>query len=357
MSLHDQEVGHSVRTWRIVAAINFPVEPAPASPPAPGEVLPQRLTTVSRIPDGASLEANGITIKLQSWPGPPFPALPFVGPSGVPDEPAALVFFMATDTPELALEKLEPLLESLLDGLSFQLQTAIRAFQLEALDVTPPVAVGMTRRFLLYPYPNGYPSAKFLQSVPLGNILTQLKPDLSACFQATSTKARAALRWYVKGLASPYEADKFIFFWIALEILFSRSKFSIEEPYRARCGHVITACPTCGKTTSIIVYGRSIKAFLTERLAVEKNDADGLWKLRQMLHGANDLTPQAISELPRMVLVLRQAVVAALKNALKFAPNTPPLVLAEGPSISSRFALGGTRALDNYDVDLGLPDE
>lgn len=351
MALEEQEVGQQALTWRIVAVLNFPVQLASASPPVSGEVLPQKLTTVSRIPDRASLEENGITIKLQSWPGPPFPTLPF-GPSGVPDEPAALVFVTPCDTAAHALEKVEPLLESLLDGLSFQLQTAIRVLQLEVLDVTPPLAEGMKRSLLFYPFPNGYPSAKFLQSVPLGNILTPLQPALSACFRATSTSIRAALRWYVKGLASPYEVDKFIFFWIALEILLSESNISVEEPYRARCGHEIATCPTCGQKTSRVVYGRSIKAFLAERLGIRENDVNHLWELRQMLHGANDLTPQATSELPRMVLILRQAVVNAIKDALGCVRDDLPLVLEQGPSIDPHFRFEGTRAIDKYDLEL-----
>ncbi len=353
MNVKEHEV-QQMPTWRIVAVINFPVETREASPPAPGEFWPQKLTTVSRIPDGFTLDVDGISITLQSWPGPPLPPLLF-RPSGIPDEPAALVSFTDADTPELAIGKMEPLLEPLLDSLSFQLQIAIRVFQLEALDVTPPVGVGMTRRCLLYPYPNGYPSAKFRQSIPLGNILTSFQPNLRSCFVATNTRIRAALRWYVKGLASNYEVDNFIFFWIALEILRSESGISVGGPYRAKCGHKIPICPNCGEQTFREELGKSIKAFLTKQLGIAATNANKLWEFRQMLHGANELTPQATSELPRMVLILRQAVVAALKMALGFPPSDPPLVLAEGPSISSSFAIGGTRTLDNHDVDLGLP--
>jgi len=273
----------------------------------------------------------------------------------VSDEPAALVFFIVADSPDLALEKVEPLLESLLDGLSFQLQTAIRVFKLEVLDVTPPVVAGMTRHFLSYP--NGYPSAKFLQSIPSGNVRTSFHPHLGTCLTAVSTRTRAALRWYVKGMAGPYEADRFIFFWIALEILRSESGVSIGGPYRAKCGHEIPSCPTCGQETSREELGRSIKAFLTDKLGVTATAANDLWEFRQMLHGAKDLSPQSTAELPKMVLLLRQAVFAALKEALGFSPNDPPFVSAEGPSIDSSFALGGTRVLDNHDVDLGLPGE
>lgn len=351
MSLEEQEVGQQALTWRIVAVINFPVQLVPGSPPAPGGVLPQSLTTLSRIPDGATLEVDDINIKLRSWPGPSFPPLPF-GPSGVPDEPCALVFTTDSNTPTSVLEKVDPLLELILDGLSFQVQTAIRVLQLEVLDVTPPLAVGMTRRCLLCPFPKGYPSPKFVQSVPLGNVLTPLKPDLSKCLRVINERTRAALRWYLKGLASPYEVDKFISFWIAMEILFPESKISVEEPYRADCGHEITNCPICGKETSRFLFGRSIKTFLTDRLAVKDDDADALWRLRQMFHGAHDLSSDTMVELPKMVLVLRRAVVEALKDALGYALDDLPLVLEQGPSIDPHFRFEGTRAIDKYDLEL-----
>lgn len=344
---------HKIPTWRIVAVINFPIQPIPASAPIPGQVLPQKLTTASRILDRCTLNSHGISVVLRSWPGPPFSPLP-PGPSGIPDEPAALVFFMRSKTPELALQKVEPLIEALLDELSFQLQTAVRVFQLEALDVTPPVATCMERRFLLYPFPNGYPSAKFSQSMLLGNTLTVFQPDLNDCLMATNARIRGALRWYVKGIASLYDVDKFILFWITLEILRAESGVSIDAPYLARCGHEIPECPTCGQQTSREQLGKSNKAFLINHLGTTRAVANDLWKFRQILHGARDLTPKDTSELARLVMALRQAVVSGLKRELGIPPTSPPFVSAEGELISPIIVSSGTRAIDDYDADLGF---
>lgn len=333
--------------WRIVAVINFPMHLALKSPPFPG----QTIKADSRIPDEPSLEVDGISVRLRPWPGPPIPSFA----SRRLEEPAALVFFLAAENHYLAYENLEPLLEELLDSLSFQLQMAIHVFKLEALDVTPPVAVGMERYFSLIEYS----SAKFLPSSLPHNINTSFYPHLATGLGSASTKSRAALRWYVKGMAAHYAVDKFIFFWIALEILRSESGVSVSSPYLARCGHEIPNCPTCGQQTAREELGKSIIKFLIDEAGVEETTAKKLWEFRQILHGTKDLTHEEISNSPQFAKYAREAVIIALKKALDWPSKEPPLLMEPIGPIITGVGIDWSRkqVLDANDVALGLPDE
>lgn len=345
-----QSKGQQMPIWRFVTVVNFPLSRHVAlkAPPVPG----QQIKLNSRIPDESSLEVGGISVRLKPWPGPPIPEFE----SRKLEEPAALVFFLTAKDPELAYyEKLENILEELLDSLSFQLQTLIHVLRLEALDVTPPVAEGMERYFTLIEYS----SPKFLQASRSHNIRTSFYPNLATSLGSTSTRSRAALRWYVKGMATPYAVDKFIFFWIALEILRAESGVSVSAPYRARCGHQIPKCPQCGKTTSQEVLGESMKKFLIDEAGIKEPTAKKLWEVRQMLHGTKDLTHEDIFELPQLAKHAREAVIIALKKALDWPSKEPPFLAEPRGPIITNVGIDWSRkkVVDENDVALGLPDE
>src|SRR5262249_46617447 len=158
------------------------------------------------------------------------------------------------------------------------------------------------------------PSPKFSLSIPLGNVITSFYPEISDLAANVTLKSRAALRWYVKGLAATFEVDRFIFFWIALEILWAESGVSIEEPSKcAKCGLEIKACTDCGRPTTRQVRGASIQKYLTSRLGVDSQIARELWRFRQLVHGSNKLRYEDLTELPRLILHLRSATNSALK--------------------------------------------
>lgn len=340
-----QEDRQQTPIWRIAAVINFPMH-LPAVPFVPG----QTITAVSRIPNEPPVNFDGVYVTIHPWPNVNIPSLPY-GPSGIKDEPAALVFFVADNDP-FAQGKVYHLLESLMDSLSFQLQTAIHAYELQVLDMTPPVAAGMERNYFVEKYSSG----KFIQSFPPSNIKTSLHPKLAYSLENASTRNRAALRWYIKGIAATYEVDKFIFFWTALEILRSESGISVSSPYRARCGHEIPNCPICGEMTLKEELGKSIKKFLMDRADISEDTAKKLWKLRQMIHGTKDLTYEELRDLPTMANSLRQALLTILKPALGWPLNAPPLILPSMGSaiIPSYNTINSKRVLDAHDIELGL---
>jgi hypothetical protein len=117
-----------------------------------------------------------------------------------------------------ALRRIELDLEYFLDFASFQIQRPFACLTLDICDVSPPVSVDDDREMLVFPFPQGYPSPKFRQMFPLGDVRGLEAPEPTPEFGRKSAETSAALRWYSKALAVPYQTDQFAFFWIALEI-------------------------------------------------------------------------------------------------------------------------------------------
>lgn len=330
--------------WRVAVIINFPKHLPATSPPYPGQVI----QALSRIPQGPCLSFEGVFVSIQPWPNVKIPTLPY-GPSGIQDEPAALVFYVAGEYKE-SMARTRGLIEPLLDSLSFQLQTAIHAYELQVLDMTPPVSVGLERDLFLSKYFSG----KFIPAFPPTNVNTSLHPQLDLSLEKASAKTRAALRWYIKGLAATYEVDKFMFFWTALEILWSQSKVSVVAPYRARCQHEIPNCPICGETTSKIILGPSMKKFIVEKANTPQETANKLWQFRQIVHGAKDLTYESMRDLPMMANSLRKALLVLLKSALGWPLDQPPAMLPVGSGIITSHVINSKHTLDTYDIELAI---
>ncbi len=122
------------------------------------------------------------------------------------------------------------------------------------------------------------------------------RADLSIDLDPTDQKANRALDWYLKALTAAFEADHFIFLWIATEILAGDSDLKVSEPYRGpECGHVISHCPHCNAATTKPVQGASMRRFLTEGFGVDEDIASRLWTARQMLHGRHDFDSKVMS--------------------------------------------------------------
>lgn len=330
--------------WRVAIIINFPKHLRATSPPYPGQVT----EAVSRIPLGPYFNLEGIFVSIQPWTNVKIPTLPY-GPSGIKDEPAALVFYVAGEYEE-AMVRTKGFIEPLLDSLSFQLQTAIHAYELQVLDMTLPVSIGMERDLFVSKYFSG----KFIPAFPPTNVETLLYPRLDLSIEKASARTRAALRWYIKGLAATYEVDKFMFFWTALEILRSQSGVSVVSPYIAPCKHEITNCPICGKATSKEILGQSMKKFLIETANTPQETANKLWQFRQIVHGTKDLTYEDMRDLPMMANSLRQALIVLLKSALGWPLDLPPLMSPTGSGIITSHVTNSKHVLETYDIKLAI---
>jgi hypothetical protein len=139
-------------------------------------------------------------------------------------------------------------------------------------------------------------------------------------------RVRAGLRWFAMGLSAYSVVDKFIFYWIALEMLVSDIVPSQKRFFRCRkCGHEIQHCPSCGSSTMhrptmtqkirtlLMAMGRTPELF------------DQLWQTRQMFHGRAELASlEEVEAIAKQVGELKGIVVKALKANLGIPDMEPP---------------------------------
>jgi len=149
---------------------------------------------------------------------------------------------------------------------------------------------------------------------------------LSDSIEAAGPWARAALHWYVKSLAAPFDPDRFICAWVSLEILEGQLGERTPVPYMAPCGHLIVSCPTCGKKTAKKTAGASLKKFLVERGGLSEVQAADLWKTRQILHGANDFDDPEAYDLAGRLHSLLAVTSRVLKEIAGMPASAPPFL-------------------------------
>lgn len=331
------------RTWRISATVTFPIAVRPIFDGPPYDRMPDRFEPVSRIPT-LSHVFNGLAFYVGRECDAHLPPEKHFG-----IEFARIVTEYLEEDASKALRAVIETVEDLLDDLSFQLQFALQIPRLELLDTTRPLIVGEERSFTLYPFPQGYSLPKYSKSTPLNNEVTRLLPVIRGTPAATTEKQRAALRWFIKGIQAQFAVDKFIFFWVALEILGTDSNWRVDEHYKNHaCGHEIPNCPICGTATRKMVFGKSIQRFLTECLTIDEGTATELWRTRQMLHGANRLTASNLEKLPKLLHKLHYASALAIKQAMNWPEDCP--VTGSDPVGIGDFFLNGHRPITEDDI-------
>lgn len=333
------------RRWRASALIPFPwhLQAAPGTE-SPDGGFPGQLEPVSRIPVAAHASYGDVVVETRT----------LAEDSALPDAPPGfqyglISFTVRADSAATALERVAPALELVLDDLAFQLQSGLSVLQLEILDVSLPLTEGEEREMLLMPFPHGYQQWKFSRSTAMGDTTVAIVPTLEGNYEALPQRTQQALDWYIKGLNAPVDADRFIFFWVALEVLEHELGVHVLDVYTATCGHQIAECPQCGRSTERRVAGKSIRGLL-ESVGVDPGTASKLWKIRQMVHGAKSFGPGELQDLGELLQVLRAAVMALLKVQLSIPAEAPPLVGFGAPAIGA-FMLGGRRAVSIDDLD------
>jgi hypothetical protein len=262
-------------------------------------------------------------------------------------EPLLLTLDVEAVDSQAALDVARAPVERVLDDFMFRLQMPVLVGQVSVIDTTPPVAIGQERDF----HTSGpFPRWKFFTSNPMDN-QTEISPRIRYDYPPLSNRYQRAFDWYVKGLNAGFDADRFLFFWVALELVEAGRDARPRIPYRAPCGHEIPTCPVCSTPTDRLAAGASIQEYLRELLGVSAADARRLWDMRQLVHGANDLEfgSTKMNDLPDLVQLLRSAVTRALKEPMRINQADPPIV----PERSTWFAgtgLGGHRRISADDL-------
>lgn len=327
------------RTWRVSATFEFPAHYEGVDVV---DGVPQRIERVSRVPNA---HANVLGVPLRVEPT----QIEGWAPAG---DLVQISFLTNSEDASEASRVAGPIIETLVETFSFQLQRFVPVVTARIVDVTQPAVEGDVREALSFPRPHGYPLPKYSAgSEALGGVRTTLRPSAGLNLDG-DRKARAALTWYVKSLSAPYDADRFMFLWIALEILWARSGTVVEAPYKPACGHLISSCPICEAPTMKRVLGLSVQRFLVDASGVTPDDARALWQMRRIFHGAVDFESEKMEPLPRLLQLLRAAVAALLKDTLGIASGDPPFIDPTPSLIWPQIALGMTVALTAKDLCL-----
>jgi hypothetical protein len=250
-----------------------------------------------------------------------------------------------------AIERFSPVFETLIDLMAFDMAAVPAVGQLEIIDVTPPVAVGDERTEVSFTAP---PYDRYIRAVEMLAIRGRLIGELPEAVDTFDSKTAAVLRWFVKALSTDLLHDQFIFLWVALEILCDACDVRVEQPYVGPCQHEIPECPECGRPTTRMVRGATIKAYL-QRYGVTMQQANQLWQMRQLMHGAIPFDSKKLQNLGTLVQPLRAVVAAGLKSKLGKANDDPPIVAAEGFIVHPAMALSGTRQINENDIHPLIP--
>lgn len=333
------------RLWRIRALIPYPLEQvAPMDPKTGG--LPNQLKWESRVVEATKV-INDIEISLRRvnasdhWQSHHYGAI---------TEPVEIQLAVLEDEATLALEKVDLLLEDICDDLSFRLQIPVPIYQLEIIDITGHPRPGDEREYLLFPYPIGYKHSKFGETAYLNTTSTEKRPELRVDFSTLTDRDRAVMRWYHKAIASTSETDRFLFLMICLEILVEEYADQVKAPYKTKCGHDIYNCPECGESIELVVNGATLRKFLIEKFGMDEKTARDMWRLRQMVHGANDLSGEKMKKVPEVCRAQKCCVALGVKQKLGIPVECPPFFGVDGPSVSTQVTLIGRRVIGESDL-------
>jgi hypothetical protein len=338
--------GDDRHIWRVTTVLLLPkYGPVPIEGGSP-----QQYELRSRLPEQARRYGDiAVAVRKRADAGPPFNSAADMQTDRVDlvaDVPAGA-------EPHSAIERFTPVVETLIDLMAFEMGIVPRLGQVEITDITPPVAVGDERRSTSYSAP---PFDRYMRSIDLLAIQGRLIGELPESVDIPDSKTAAVLRWFVKALDTDLHHDQFIFLWIALEILCDASDVRVEEPYVGPCQHQIPACPDCGRATTRMVRGATIKAFL-QSYGVSADQAQQLWQMRQLMHGAIPFDSKKLENLGGLIQPLRAVVAAGLKSKLGKTPTDLPIVAAGGYSIHPAMGLDGSKPITEDDVRPLIPAE
>lgn len=253
------------------------------------------------------------------------------------------------ESPIEALGFIGDKIETILDMLTFQLQTPIPVTYVEVIDYTEPLKVGEERD---WSFANSFPRvqkdsgftfmAKWMMSINPKLMRKKLDADIEA-----------ALRWFSKGISSHPIVDQFASFWIALEILTSPSKPRKKVFFQCpKCGYEIESCPKCSYSTLHFPGTKErIESFITKDLGMDTTVFERLWNTRMIFHGRNKLTPEEVNRIPDVTWELRMILVRYLKKKLGLDQKDKPYLVTLNASIMDKIILSDHRKLTELDIE------
>jgi hypothetical protein len=238
-----------------------------------------------------------------------------------PDTNLLLLTSLDAADPASAVQTLDPIINRVLNMLSFRLLVEMESRGLEVIEDRP---ASETRRGTIMPgySPLGRGRFQWIGFVSEGAIPQDLAADQD---DAVDT----ALSWFRRGASAGNPVEAFGAYWLSLEAL---APSGPEASLRMRCcGHTIANCPSCGTSTAGPVGMRNrLKHWFLSSLAGSEADFERFWEFRNdVFHGSGSVFARML-ELATAAPQLRAVCVRALKQSLGIDAQLPPHQGADG---------------------------
>jgi len=238
---------------------------------------------------------------------------------------------IVAETVQTAIELLDPILDRVLNVVSFRLLRDVIPIALELIEDKPSTE---SREWCLVP-----------QYSPLGNGRFQAlgfsaQGGMSSDFHIQQTdKTDVAIRWFLRGLKGSNPLESFIGYWLAIEALVPDAG---EAPLTMRCcGYRINECPNCRKSTlGAPGMARRLRTFFLEKLGKDNEYFRRIWELRNyVFHGSGEVF-STIIDIASKSFDLRKIAVTMIKETMAITSDSPPHQSGDGLIIAQAVLIG-----------------
>lgn len=239
---------------------------------------------------------------------------------------------LAASRPDKILEQFDPILERVLNVLSFRLLQTVQPIALEIVEDRPE---SESREVLFLPEysPIGLGRFKWVGFSSQG----ALTPEVDINHGDTTD---VAIHWFLRGMQAGNPVDSFAGYWLSIETLAGPGP---ERPLTMRCcGHELSTCPSCGQSTVGPTAMRNrLRHMFTRELGKDEAYFENLWDLRNFVFHGSSHTFRRMLDIAGKAHELKALSVQRIKAAMGIPPEDPPVQAGQG-TVLARLGLGMT---------------
>ena len=153
-----------------------------------------------------------------------------------------------------------------------------------------------------------------------------------------ATTVESAITWFLAGLTAANAVQQVMLHWSGLETLAPVRR----GPWRClACDRDVERCPHCEAATEAPLSVRTIREFLRAELGVDQREFRSLYDLRcNIAHGGLSLDPDGLSAASGKAFRVQELLLMAIKKALDWPVDRPPMVQPRGFTIVGVPGLG-----------------
>jgi hypothetical protein len=218
-------------------------------------------------------------------------------------------------TPSTIIERIDPIVDRLLNTLRFRLLQDVISIALEIVENKPETE---PREMLFFPQysPLGQGRFQWIGFSYQGGIPNEISV-------AHSDRVDAAIAWFIRGIRGTNPMDSFAGYWLCLERLASEVP-DISLSMRC-CGFVLSECPNCGKSTKGAPGMRQrLRRMFIDQLGKDEEYFERVWTLRNFVfHGRREVFTNML-EIATRSHELKAIAVKQIKVAMSIPLEYPP---------------------------------